>query len=126
MDGLNHLLKAAQTLGSDGAPFLERFRAAVDEFWAAAFDLEDSSPDLLDRVEQVIDQVLALQLARTSPVEIDEDAAREVAAAIVRLANDVSGGTNYTLRTDEPRDGLRPGLSIPANPLNRSPDTPLA
>lgn len=126
MDGLNHLLKAAQVLTNDGVPFLERFRAAVGDFWAAAYEMEDWSPDLLDRVDHIADQILVLRLARTSPVEIDQDAAREVAAAIVRLANEVSGGTNYNLKTDEPHDELRPSLSIPANPLNPSPDTPLA
>jgi hypothetical protein len=100
MDGLNHLCKAAQTLGEDGAPFPERFLSAVDDFWAAVFDIDGWPPHLLNRGEGTVDRILALRLPRPNPAEIDGAAAKAIAEEIVRLANDLRAGANYVLKSD--------------------------
>lgn len=100
MDRLNHLFKAAQTLGDDRSPFLARFRSAVDDFWAAAFDPEEWPPHLLGRVDNTVDRILTLRLACRTPSEIDGPAATAIAEEIVRLANDLGHGANYVLKSD--------------------------
>jgi hypothetical protein len=99
-EAMVYLGKAAQILSTGGVPFEARFLAAANEFWTAAAHPTAWPQGVYCSACTILTELLAQGAGPAfGPGErkLNEPAAREVAAEILHLANELAGKDEYLL-----------------------------